>query len=169
LIPEQEAIVAVVKRGDYPEKLQEMAFRLLAIRSRSVEELRDRLRKRGFEKGAIETRLLKLEERGYLNDRQFAEQWACYLTEIKGYGSLRVRGELRRKGIEKETISEVMKGLGIEGDELERAREVVRRYLKGAILSDVPLARQARLARYLKRRGYSWDVIGGILKEGRFD
>ncbi len=169
MIPGQGTMDAVGKRGGHPEKLREMAFRLLAVRSRSVQELRDRLRKRGFEKGAIEKVLLELQDRGYLDDRQFAEQRACYLTEVKGYGFLRVRGDLRKKEIEEETISEVMKGIGIEGDELERAREVAKRYLKGEPLSDLPPTHQARIARYLKQRGFSWDVIGGLLKEVGFD
>lgn len=169
MIPGQGSMDAVVKRGGHPENLREMAFRLLAVRSRSVQELRDRLRKRGFDKGAIEKALLELQDRGYLDDRQFAEQRACYLTEVKGFGFLRVRGELRKKGIEEETISEVMKEIGIEGDELERAREVVKRYLKGEPLSDPAPDHQARISRYLKQRGFSWDVIGDLLMEGRFD
>ncbi len=159
----------MVKKEIHPDKLREMAFRLLAIRSRSIQELRDRLQKNGFEKGAIENLLIELQDRGYLDDWQFAEQWARYLREVKEYGFFRVRGELIKKGIEEEIISEVIKRLGSEDDELEKAREVAKRYLKGAIPSDVPPAGQAKLAQYMKRRGFSWDVIGGLLKEKRYD
>jgi regulatory protein len=152
-----------------PDKVRETAFRLLAIRSRSIQELRGRLEKKGFEKGAIEKLLIELQERGYLDDRQFADQWACYYREVKGYGFFRVRGELIKKGIEGEIISEVMKRLGLEEDEMEKAKEVAKRYLKGAVPSDIPPAGQAKLAQYMKRRGYSWDVIGGLLKGKGFD
>ena len=150
---------------DHIPKIRDEAFRLLSLRSRSIDEVRGRLQKKGFRHEEIEKVLDELQEKGYLNDRQFAEEFARHLRIVKGYGIFRVKGELRKKGIEERTIAEVLGKTNIEEDDFSRARESMRNYLKKSSRDDkLPVPRE-KLARYLYRMGFSGDLICEMLRE----
>ena len=51
----------------------EAALRLLAMSQRSEKELRDRLKKRGFRRVALEAAVTRVREMGYLDDAAFAK------------------------------------------------------------------------------------------------
>ena len=56
-------------------KCKKDAFRLLAFRARSTEELRSRLVRKGHDKGDIETLIASFTKEGLLDDEKFANSW----------------------------------------------------------------------------------------------
>ena len=73
------------------------ALRLLTVRDRSVQELRDRLQ-RQFAQEEIEETLDYLERIGYLDDLRFAKNHVQYRNRHRPTGNHLLRLELRSKG-----------------------------------------------------------------------
>ena len=79
-------------------------MRLLVHREHSREELRRKLQTRFADSAEIEPVLDVLEERGYLSDERFVEEY-LKSRKRKGYGPLRIKAELRDRGVGRDLIT----------------------------------------------------------------
>jgi SOS response regulatory protein OraA/RecX len=131
------------------------AYRFLANRSYSREELKARLFRKGFEPEAIAHALETLALRGYLNDEEVALQWALSLVNNRGWGRDKIRAYLFRKGIASEIIDTVQKKVWQDHDESAVAREVLKKHFARAAEEPSP----GKKIRFLKSRGFSSAVI----------
>ena len=131
-----------------PEVLQQ-AVSLLARREHSRRELQGKLRARRYTPEAVEQALVFLHEQGLQSDERFAE--ACAQTLMgRGYGSLRVAHELRKRGVA-EDIADGWARNARDGDHA-RARDALRRKVTGQ------QSARERLLRFLEQRGYPRDT-----------
>ncbi|MBI3581266.1 MAG: regulatory protein RecX [Nitrospinae bacterium] len=78
------------------------ACRLLAVRDRSVFEVRSALEKKRFDQKAVEGAVTALEERKLLDDRRFAKMFAESIVRNKKAGPRYIAAALVRKGIERD-------------------------------------------------------------------
>jgi regulatory protein len=136
----------------------EAAVALLALRARSAEEIRRRLRRRRFPPAAIEAAIARLTAAGCLNDAAFAEAWARARQERQGMGPGRLARELAAKGVGSDDIAAALRALGAERDARDVAAEAAARRLQGLRTLPAETARR-RLAAYLERRGFSAEII----------
>jgi regulatory protein len=147
------------------ERAREACLSLLDYRARSRGELRDRLRRKGFDQRVIDTALAELEAAGLVDDEGFARAWVQERLARSPRGSLKMRWELRGKGVEEELIQRALaEEMGHER-ELEAALSVASRYAPRPGEDDT--ARSRRLAQALKRRGFTFDVIETVLARVR--
>lgn len=130
------------------------AIGLLAMRARTEKELRDALRQCAYPEAAIERVLARMDEAGYVNDADFAGQWAASRVS-RGMGARRIRMELRRKGVDADEIDGALSALD-EGDMLAGAVKAARKAAAGKDLSS-PADRQKVIAA-LARRGYDFST-----------
>lgn len=130
------------------------ALRLLAARPRSEAELRERLTRRGLPPDVIRHTLERLRDYGYVNDVEFARFWVASRSGATPRGRYVVRRELRAKGVAQDTAAEAMAALA-EEDAARRAALKKARGLHGLDYQ----AFRTRLAGYLVRRGFSYDVV----------
>ena len=99
--------------------------------------------------------------RDWLSDRRFAEQYVAARRK-RGYGPLRIRGELEERGVEGAIRSACV-------DERDPAwREEARRALGRRFRATEALDPEERnkRARFLARRGYDSDQIRSALDDG---
>ncbi len=75
------------------------ALDALARRDYASEDLRRKLLQTGYDSSVIAPLLDQLRAEKLLDDRRYAENFVAYHA-ARGQGPLRVRGELRRKGLE---------------------------------------------------------------------
>lgn len=148
---DREAFDSFLLERSYPFAM-EKAIALLAMRPRTQQEIADALRKNAYPERTIARVMARLDEAGYINDSDFAEQWAASRTN-KGMGSRRIRMELRRKGVGSEAIDEALSAID-EDDLLSGALKAARKAASGKDLFD-PKDRQKILAA-LARRGYGY-------------
>ena len=132
----------------------ECALRALHHRDRSVHELDERLRERGFAEAEREQAIEALVRTGLLDDSRFARLRATSLAG-RGAGDALIRQALGRAGVAPEHIDEA---LGAIEPEAERARLVVVRRGPGP-----------RTARYLSAKGFSDEVVVGAVAGERED
>ena len=92
---DREAFDSFLRERSYPFAM-EKAVALLAMRPRTQQEIADALRKNAYPRANDCPRDGALDEAGYINDTDFAEQWAASRT-TKGMGARRIRMELRQK------------------------------------------------------------------------
>jgi regulatory protein len=138
------------------------AYRILTYRPRSHAELEQKLREKGFDEAVIEVVLADLERLGYVNDRQFAVQWAAGRLRLRGFGRRRIEQELRRKGISQEVIREAIAEAVPLDDEREAAVKAAEKKLR-TMLSSGSDVRRRRLAGFLQRKGFSSEITRSII------
>ncbi len=131
----------------------ERAATLLSARDATERETADRLRHSGYPETAVARVMQTLTQAGYVNDERFAGQY----VERRGqrYGSRRLYGELRRKGVGEETAREAVAAIDPQ-TELDAAVRQAEKLLARKDLSDPDVHRRA--AQALVRRGYDWDT-----------
>jgi regulatory protein len=163
----EERSKAAGQRPDKDDKIfvraKNAAYRLLTYRPRSRAELRKKLQDKAFDAIVIDAVLDDLARLGYVNDRQFAEQFASCRIRLRGLGKRRVERELGNKGIERQIVSETLARI-FEGDtENETAKKAAERKLSSLKSVDRE-TRYRRLAGFLERRGFSYEIIRNIIK-----
>jgi len=131
------------------------AYRFLARRSHSQEELKAKLLKKGFSPTVTAQALEVIARQGYVNDEQAALQWALNLVEKRCWGRHKVTAYLVRKGIARELIERVQKQIWQEFDESAVARAALKKQY--ARSPDKPSAE--KMFRFLKSRGFSQEAI----------
>ncbi|HEY5219395.1 MAG TPA: regulatory protein RecX [Gemmatimonadaceae bacterium] len=138
---------------------------LLAVRARSRAELRGLLVQKGEPAGQVDPVLDRLEQAGYLDDADFAQQFARSKVVRGGMSRRRVQQELARRGVSREladaAIAAVFADEGVdEAGAVERAAKKRLRTL--AKLE--PAVRRRRLYGFLIRRGYDSDDVQRVLR-----
>ena len=136
------------------------AMNLLARREHSTQELRDKLLARGFEDDVITPALQTLSREGLLSDERFTESFIHSRVD-RGSGPLKIRAELRQRGVADELITAWLD----ERDQvwLERA-EAVRCKKFGSTLP-VEYKEKARQARFLQYRGFTPEQTRRLLRD----
>ena len=132
-------------------------MRLLAMREHSRFELRNKL-KRAHAAADIEQALKSLSEQGLQSDERYTELYV-ELRRNKGYGPLRIRSELREKGVEEALIDTHVDGndAGWRSLLLQVAR---KKYGEQPPFDKNDLARRGR---FLSSRGFPSHLISAYL------
>jgi regulatory protein len=91
-----------------PSVVLEAAAAFLAVRPRSVDETRRRLRQLGYPVGPVDVVIGRLLEFGYLDDAAFARTWVESRDRARPRGESALRRELMLKGVDRDVISEVL-------------------------------------------------------------
>lgn len=155
----EEEITTVLYQEE-KEKIRERAFRLLGFRDRSVQEMRERLLRLGFDAARIEETIAELVADQTLDDRRFSRAFTDDYTNLKPKGNQYLRRELKHKKVADEIIEEVTAGR----DEKAMIRRLLADKLRSLDRRD-PKQRQ-KIVRYLAYRGFSLSAILDVL-EGR--
>lgn len=129
------------------------ALRLLSYRPRTERELRDRLRRKGVGRPAVDHVLGRLRAMGYLDDGAFARFWVEARQTLRPRSGRLVAAELRRHGIDAGTAGEAA---AVISDD-DAALEAASRRLKALQGLDYHVFRE-RLGRFLTGRGFSYEV-----------
>ena len=139
---------------DISQQCLDVAYRYLSYRPRSEGEMKQRLRKRGFDTEIIERTIEKLKEQDIINDYAFAIFWKDAQLSHKPKSKRLIIKELVEKKVEEGIIQQVTEGIDDErnaytlGD--NRARAL-------AHLDETSFRR--RLENILSYRGFSYGTI----------
>lgn len=143
--------------NDYRDAYQ-AALAFLGPRARTVWEVRERLRRREFSAAVVDQVIEALTRLGLLDDHAFCRHWIESSQESKKpAGAPRLRQDLRRKGVEPDTVREILAefepDLGTESAALGLLRHQWSRY---AGLDELRAKR--RMLGLLSRRGYEHEA-----------
>ena len=146
--------VEVLSRADHCRRCFKDAVNFLSYRPRSESEIRERLKRHGFDGDSIEAVKTKLKEQGLVNDNAFAQFWKDNRESFSPRSQWLTRLELRRKGVATDVIDQVVG----EIDDADSAYHAALSKARSLPLSDYQGFRR-RLGEYLKRRGFGYGVI----------
>lgn len=159
-----EEVEALLAEGRRREAM-DAALEYLSHRPRSRREVERRLERKGFGAEAIAFALRRCEELEYVDDRAFAADYARDRIRLKPRGALRLKQELRKKG-----VSEADAEAGIEAafrEEGVTERELLERAARKrwrSRRSDDPRVVRRRLQSYLRRRGFRTSEIRDVVE-----
>ena len=168
-----EALEALI-RADGRRRTLDRAIGLLAVRARSIRELRRRLLRAREPEEHVDAAIERLVAGGALDDEDYSRQLARSQMLGRGYAPRRLQQELARRGVARDVADRAIEsvlaedtpsegtGETSEGRALETIERLARRKLN--TLHDLDGAsRSRRLYAFLARRGYDSDVIRGVM------
>jgi regulatory protein len=141
----------------------ERALLRLSRRDHTEAELRRVLRARGHEEAEVEEALARLRAQRYLDDASFAERFSRSRVETHRMGRMRIRRDLRQRGVKREVAEAGLRRALHDASEAEALEAVARRYWKQHD-RDEPALRVRRLWAFLLRRGFPADLVNSRLR-----
>ena len=136
------------------------AIRFLGYRPRSESEVRQRLQRHGFDSECREKTIGRLKEQGLVDDNEFARFWIENREAFSPRSRKLTTLELRRKGLDRDTIERIICGVD-DSDSAYRAAISKANRLANTGYNDFC----RRLGDYLRRRGFSYDVINTTVEK----
>jgi regulatory protein len=152
-----------VVRAELLAKAKERALNLLEYRDRSRVEIARRLRQAGYAEDIIEEVLGRLSDIGFVDDARFSRSWVESRSVARGIGKARIKWELRQKGVEADLVEEATSEIDEETEYQSAARAARAKW--GKDHNPDASAKRRRLASYLQRQGFGWDVIKRVVDE----
>jgi len=136
---------------------RDVAIQLLARREYSRAELARKLQQKSFDGDEIDACLNALAEQALQSDARFAESFVRSRI-ARGQGVIRIKGELRQRGVDQETLSEALAAVEEREaiDWFELAKETLARRYDSP--GETPKER-AKRERFLATRGFDFEQI----------
>ncbi|MBR3988523.1 MAG: regulatory protein RecX [Clostridia bacterium] len=156
---DDDRLYELIKTSD-ARRAKEKALWLISYRDHSEGELRQKLSK-DYGEEAVDKAIEKLMELGFINDENFAKNYAESLSR-KHLSQRQIQQKLRLKGIDKELSTETVEDLDL--DEKQEIRALIeKKYIRK--LSDEGDLRRTIAA--LQRRGFGYSDIKSVINEFR--
>ncbi len=134
------------------------ALSLLASRDHSGKELYDKLCREN-DRECASAAVERVRALGLIDDEAFARRFAAELSR-KGFGSKKINGELRRRGIEKELADELSENCGMNS--LQQISELLEKKFKGRLADENG---RRRTFNALVRMGYDFSDIRSAMND----
>lgn len=122
---------------------------------KTQKQIMEYLRKKEYSDDTIEFVISKLVEYNYIDDQKYAQ--AYVLTYGKKYGKLKLKSQLKVKGVSEEIIECVL-----EDNKVDSIESVASKYLKNKVMS---YEVSQKLFRFLYSRGYEFDEINSYINK----
>lgn len=141
------------------DKVMATAFKMLAARPRSEQQLRERLLSKAWaDPQIVDECLARLKELGYVNDEAFAHSYAVSRLNLRAVGKSRVARELQGKKVARQTITIALETVFEEiSEEALIERAIAKRIRTHGLPED--RAASKRMLDHLARLGFEYDLI----------
>ena len=137
------------------------ALTLLRYRGRSEKELRDRLRKKGYQQEDIDATVVNLRDSGFLDDEALAENLKRQAMTNKLLGFDGARRFMQQRGLPRQIIDQAL--TYDEETELRSIEKLIDK--KQRTIEKYPEPKRTRsLIGFLMRKGYPLHIIRKALK-----
>ena len=138
-------------------------LKMLGRRELSEKQVRQRLARKEYDQDEIDEAVARLREERAINDQRVAEAIVRMETGIRKRGKVRVRMQLERAGIAKETAKTAIDSVLEAIDDAALLESALRKRLRGR--TTIADEREfARLFRYLIGQGFESDRIMQALR-----
>jgi regulatory protein len=155
-------IVDKLKQEATFAKAKNDVIRFLSYRPRSEWEIYNKLNIKKYSVITIKKIISWLKEKNLINDREFSLMWIKERMANKPLGKLKIKNELRKKGITDSVIENIINDFfEKEVDELELAYQLVESKKNALKLKNIELEPK-KIINMLKNRGFSYNVINNI-------
>lgn len=140
-----------------------IALNALVARAKSKGELLAHLKKRGVEDDVAQATVFRLQEKGLINDTEFAKAWTHSRHTSKKISKRIIASELRTRGVDQQSIDEALDEIDDESEYRTAFSLAMKKYSTMSKLeSDVQVRRIQSL---LQRKGFSFTTISRVIRE----
>jgi regulatory protein len=158
-------IIGKLKQIESFTKAKNDVIRFLSYRPRSEWEIYNKLKRKKYSGITIKEIINWLKEKNLINDREFSLMWIKDRMASKPLGKLRIKKELRQKGIDDSIIENIINNFFREEiDELKIAYQLVESKKNALKLKNIEIEPK-KIINMLKNRGFSYNVINNIYDE----
>ncbi|MCL4389773.1 MAG: RecX family transcriptional regulator [Patescibacteria group bacterium] len=134
-------------------KLFNTALNFLSYRPRSEWEVQHKLKFKSQNAKLVDAVVEKLKGMGQINDEEFAQWYTDQRRTFRPKGKRAIEMELRRKGVQSDTIKQLSSN---PINEVELAKRALEKF-RGE-------KTRPRLERFLASRGFDWQTIEDVVK-----
>ncbi len=146
------------------------AYDYLAVRNRSANELERALSRKGFSKDIIREVVMDLEDRGYVNDYQYALQFIRSKRQVKPVGDNLLRAELNKRGVDRKLVAKALKNSRQDAPGFDDIYSLAMKKAERVRAKKNPYG---KVYQYLGQRGFEYDEIQKVMRrlkdDGLFD
>ena len=140
------------------------AISYLSYRARTEFEIREKLKRDGFESTIIEAVILRLHELSYIDDNTFVTNFVKNRLHLKGHGPLRLKSDLRKLGISHEQVEIALNAIADSEGIIDRALEQARKRMKRLQKEENRFKQRRKLYSFLLRKGHTSDTAKEVLE-----
>jgi len=148
---------------------KEIAYRFISYKPRTLKEVSDKLKAKGFQSDLVSKVVEELKNYGFINDLEYARNFVLNRSRSKTLGELALRRELLSKGISSEIVDDVLSERENLIDEFEIALDLAQGKLKQIkSLKKRKKGRdeyKRRIYEFLLRRGFKFETINRVMRE----
>lgn len=148
------ALLRKIQREEGRFAVKSYMMKLLGRRDHARKELFIKASQKEYPKEVIENVLDELQEKGFINDRGFAEKFASDKSQLSKWGPAKIKAHLYKKGIPKpvaeKSISKAFENTNLKETFLHLVLKRKRRFLR----EEDPYKRKKKVFDHLARKGY---------------
>ncbi|MFV9509776.1 RecX family transcriptional regulator [Tepidibacillus sp. LV47] len=159
--------IETILKEEEENKIWQKAIKYLSFRPRTRKELEKYLIAQDYEQEMIQNVILKLQAKKWLDDRRYAEEFVEEQIRLKPKGKKLIAQEMKRKGISSTYIQESLSKINSE-TEYQMALELAKKKALQNRKEDW-VTIQRKVGGYLRRKGFSYEIIWQILHDLKKD
>ena len=148
-----------IKESEEYSAVKDRCYLLLSGRDHSAGELCTKLVQKGFKREMINRVVDEFAEKGLLNDREFARKFATDKAELRGWGPVKIKNELIKKGVSKSAAIEAIKSVEENLDQTQICVDLALKRNRHFLREEDPHKRKQKIYRYLAGKGYRSEAI----------
>ncbi len=133
-----------------------------AYQERSQHDARQKLYELGLWQDVVENIIVQLIQDNFLNEERFATQFAKGKFNIKRWGRIKIKQELKQKRISDYCLKKALQQ--IDGDEYLIALKTIIEKKRKTSAEKNPFKLKQKLYAYAASKGYESDLIMDVLK-----
>lgn len=150
--------LSTAKKDAAIDKAVYRVLNLISRRARSRWEVEDYLKRKNYKPEEISKITRNLEEKGYINDLDFAKRWIENRRLLKSISKRKLCMELKQKRVDDETIQSVLED--DQTDEQQVLKELIEKKRGQTRYQD-----DQKLTSYLARQGFNYGDIKDALND----
>lgn len=146
------------------EDAKNTANRYLSFKPRTQKEVVEKLKQKEFSEEIIDTVIELLISYRYIDDIKYTDDFISDSINLKNRGHIRIKQELRQRGISGDIIENAFLELDTKDEEIDKAYHLICDKIKS---NNPDFKEKNRINNLLMRRGFSYDDIKSAFH--RFD
>lgn len=162
-LSEKENLFQKADDHHVPAQVWDRIASYCAYQDRCTSEVVSKLEEFELTDCQLDALLGRLREQGYLDEKRFAESFVRGRFSIKKWGKVRIRQELKLRGIPEEVIKSALKL--IDDEEYERVLLLLTERKWNSTNDSNSFKRRLKVQRFLIFRGFENDLIKEALQK----
>lgn len=148
-----------IKQAEHYHAVKESSLRYLGRRDHTSFEIKQKLKKKGYEDNVIDQALEELTDRGFLNDKNFTIKFITEKSELNRWGRKKIEFNLYKKGVHPKIIQEALNSYFDNLSQDQICLDLVIKRKRHFLREDDPYKRLMKIYSYLAGRGFTSSDI----------